>query len=285
MNTWEPGSELRLLGVRLRMRIPAHATGGDYSVVEQLEPPGTGSPPHANSREDIVIAVLEGEVDVYLPGRTVRLTSGASVSVPRNTKHWTRNAGSTESRSLYTFVPGGFENFFVEAAGLGPDPDLEQIAKLSAAFGQEIAPPEDATATGGRMGASTPHEVARLFEERFNAGDLDGMLDLYEQGAVLSPQPGSPVVDGAALRGALEQLLDTGATLELGESTVMRADGIALVIHDGHLSGVKGSDGSDVDMAARSSDVLRRQPDGTWRIVIDNPWGTAVPDSDGGSER
>ena len=26
--------------------------------------------------------------------------------------------------------------------------------------------------------------------------------------------------------------------------------------------------------AANDADVLRRQADGTWRFVIDNPWGT-----------
>lgn len=272
MNTWEADSELEVMGVRLRMSLPAHATGGDYSVVEQLEPPGAGSPPHANSREDI-IAVLDGDVDVYLPDTTVRLTPGTSISVPRNTRHWTRNAGSTQSRSLYTFMPCGFEGFFVEVAGLGPNPDLEQVARISARYGQEIAPPEDRGEAGGRA-AATAQEIPRLFEERFNAGDLDGLLELYERDAVLIPQPGAPPVSGAALRQALERFLQTGATLTLGGPRVIQADGIALVIHDGHLSGIKAEDGSVIDMTSRSSDVVRRQRDGTWRIVIDNPWGT-----------
>jgi hypothetical protein len=29
-----------------------------------------------------------------------------------------------------------------------------------------------------------------------------------------------------------------------------------------------------VRLEARNADVLRRQQDGTWRFVIDNPWGT-----------
>jgi ketosteroid isomerase-like protein len=29
-----------------------------------------------------------------------------------------------------------------------------------------------------------------------------------------------------------------------------------------------------VHLEARNADVLRRQIDGTWRFVIDNPWGT-----------
>jgi len=31
---------------------------------------------------------------------------------------------------------------------------------------------------------------------------------------------------------------------------------------------------NNVDIVGKSADVLRQQPDGTWRFVIDNPWGT-----------
>ena len=156
------------------------------------------------------------------------------------------------------------------------DPDLEKVAQISARYGQEIAPPEGRSETGGgKVAATTPQEIPRLFEERFNAGDLDGLLELYEKDAVLIPQAGAPAVAGATLRQALEQVLQTGAKLELGESRVIQADAVALVIHDGRLSGVKAPDGSIVDITSRSSDVVRRQHDGTWRIVIDNPWGTA----------
>jgi len=29
-----------------------------------------------------------------------------------------------------------------------------------------------------------------------------------------------------------------------------------------------------VTLTGRNGDVLRRQSDGSWRFVIDNPWGT-----------
>jgi ketosteroid isomerase-like protein len=35
-----------------------------------------------------------------------------------------------------------------------------------------------------------------------------------------------------------------------------------------------GPDEEPVRLTANNADVLRRQPDGTWRFVIDNPWGT-----------
>ena len=271
-------SELDVMGVRLRVVVASDTTGGAYSVVEQLDRPGGGSPPHANSREDIAIAILDGNVDVHLPDATVSLAPGQSISVPRNTRHWTRNTGSGRSRTLYTFLPGGFEGFFVEVAGLGADPDLEQVAAIAAGYGQEIAPPEEdgLGSHPARMGtAETAVEIPRLFEERFNAGDVDGMLELYESEAALIPQPGSAALHGKeALRRALGGLLATGAKLELKESRVIQAGDVALMIHDGHLAGGTAPDGSAIDMTSRSSDVVRRQPDGTWRIVIDNPWGT-----------
>ena len=33
-------------------------------------------------------------------------------------------------------------------------------------------------------------------------------------------------------------------------------------------------DGNEIPMQGKGTEVLRRQPDGNWRCVIDNPWGT-----------
>ena len=44
-----------------------------------------------------------------------------------------------------------------------------------------------------------------------------------------------------------------------------------------------GPDGAQVEVSGQSSDVLRRQADGTWKIAIDNPWGTTVLGGDDAS--
>jgi ketosteroid isomerase-like protein len=36
-------------------------------------------------------------------------------------------------------------------------------------------------------------------------------------------------------------------------------------------------DGSPVELAGRSAEVVRRQPDGSWRYVIDHPFGSDQP--------
>lgn len=42
------------------------------------------------------------------------------------------------------------------------------------------------------MGASCPSKASKLFEERFAAGDLDGLVDLYENGALFTGNPDGP---------------------------------------------------------------------------------------------
>jgi hypothetical protein len=51
--------------------------------------------------------------------------------------------------------------------------------------------------------AKTPEDVDRLFEERINAGDLDGVLALYEPGATLV-LPEGDITDVAAFRDATQ---------------------------------------------------------------------------------
>jgi ketosteroid isomerase-like protein len=51
---------------------------------------------------------------------------------------------------------------------------------------------------------------------------------------------------------------------------------VALVRAAWHLNGVA-ADGRRLEGRGRSSEVLRRQSDGTWRYAIDHPYGADAP--------
>ena len=124
------------------------------------------------------------------------------------------------------------------------------------------------------MPARTPEEVAQLWAESFTAGDLEALVELYEADATLVPQPGEVVTGVGAIREVLSALLATEPTFNLEARKVLHTGDIALSFADWTLSGT-GPDGEAIEMAAQTSDVLRRQGDGTWRFVIDNPFGSA----------
>jgi quercetin dioxygenase-like cupin family protein len=139
----QPEGEFEVMGLTIRIVASSEDTGGAYAITEDVYRPGKGSPPHANTREDITVTAVQGRVEVALPDGPVSLDAGGSLHIPRGTRHWVRNAGSQPSKALYTFVPGGFEGFLTEVAALGVAPDLDQVAKIGASYGMEIAPPEE----------------------------------------------------------------------------------------------------------------------------------------------
>lgn len=124
------------------------------------------------------------------------------------------------------------------------------------------------------MYAKTPAEVHRLFTEAFLAQDLDRLLSLFEPGATLVPQPGQPVSGAAAICQALAEFLALKGEFTMEPAQVIQTEEIALVCSRWRLVGTA-ADGSRVELVGQTSDVVRRQSDGRWLLVIDSPFGVA----------
>ena len=119
----------------------------------------------------------------------------------------------------------------------------------------------------------TPGEVLNSVVEGINTGDLDSLMTLYEADACFASQPGQLAKSPESVRQSLRSFIDLKGRLDLKVKRVLQASDLALVTTEWSFSGT-GPDGNPVNMAAKSADVLRLQADGTWRFVIDNPWGT-----------
>jgi uncharacterized protein (TIGR02246 family) len=58
-----------------------------------------------------------------------------------------------------------------------------------------------------REGAREPEDITRLFVERANAGDAEGLAALYEPDAVVAHPPGRTTVGRDAIRKLYEQMV------------------------------------------------------------------------------
>lgn len=116
----------------------------------------------------------------------------------------------------------------------------------------------------------SPQELMSRFGERVAARSLDALVAMYEPSAVFAPKPGVVHTGLVAIRRALGELLELSPVMETRVREVHQADDVALVIVDWNLRGTA-PDGSLVTQSGRSADVLRRQSDGTWRVLIDHP--------------
>jgi uncharacterized protein (TIGR02246 family) len=120
------------------------------------------------------------------------------------------------------------------------------------------------------MAPRTPEECDALFERHVNAGDLDALVALYEPDATLVAAPGERAVGHAAIREALAPLLAAKARITMHVVRVERAGDDLAALYNDWTSRATGPDGTAVEMAGKAVEVVRRQPDGTWRFAIDD---------------
>jgi uncharacterized protein (TIGR02246 family) len=123
------------------------------------------------------------------------------------------------------------------------------------------------------MSTATPEQVLDSIVTGINSGDLDSLMPLYESDAAFVPEPGNLAHGPAGIGESLNGFISMNGTLDLEVKRVLEVDDLALVVGVWTFEGT-GPDGEPVELAAKNADVLRRQDDGTWRFVIDNPWGT-----------
>jgi uncharacterized protein (TIGR02246 family) len=122
------------------------------------------------------------------------------------------------------------------------------------------------------MSIHRPEEMHALFNRRFNEGDLEGLVALYESNAKLVPQPGQEVQGHEAIRTALQGFLALKPRMDLKTRYVLEVGNTAVLSGQWKLTG-RGPDGLAVEMSGKSVEVLHRQPDGTWLYALDLPFG------------
>ena len=121
----------------------------------------------------------------------------------------------------------------------------------------------------------TPLDTVNDLIRAINVGDLAAAVELYEPEAILVAQPGQLARGRAQVREALAGFVAMRATLTSEVQQVLEADSLALYLARWSLRGTN-SGGDPVVLRGESTDILRRQADGRWLIVIDDPWGTQL---------
>jgi uncharacterized protein (TIGR02246 family) len=118
-----------------------------------------------------------------------------------------------------------------------------------------------------------PEDVHPYISRAISTGDIDGAMRLYVADAVFVPKPGTSVQGHEAIRASLSEFMQLNLPIKTTHKQILVSGDVALLISDWIIEG-NGPDGKPVKMTGTSSDVVRRQADGTWLVMIDNPFGT-----------
>ena len=122
------------------------------------------------------------------------------------------------------------------------------------------------------MSPHKPEDWPRLFEKHLNAGDIEAVVSLYESEARLVPRFGETVVGRDAIRRILARMISANTRLHSRVAKAITVGDIALLNTDFEGTTLDESR-KTVAVYHKAVEVLRRQPDGTWKLIIGDPNG------------
>jgi uncharacterized protein (TIGR02246 family) len=121
------------------------------------------------------------------------------------------------------------------------------------------------------MQLDNPEETVNASEAAINAGNIERIVSLYEPEALFISAPGQVASGSEAIRETFAGLLAAKPRFELKVASIRRVGDIALEFFEWKFEG-SGLDGYPMALSGTGSAVLRRQEDGRWLYVIDNPF-------------
>ncbi|MFC5757519.1 MULTISPECIES: YybH family protein [unclassified Rhizobium] len=118
------------------------------------------------------------------------------------------------------------------------------------------------------MLARRPEDVDALFFDAMNRADLETCVALHEPDARWYMDAGRTARGRAEIGEALKQFLAFRPRFSFRVKALPDEEGAtAMLVSDWEMAGTD-ADGKPVRMAARSTEVVRRQADGTWLYAI-----------------
>ena len=110
-----------------------------------------------------------------------------------------------------------------------------------------------------------------MFAEFVGAGDLDGLVGLYEPEAQYIERDGTVRCGPEDIRRVLARLTSSPTTLDVRIVRIVEAGGIAVVYNDWSLRTTVG--GTVVQRAGKAIEIVRRNANGGWLFAVDDPFG------------
>ena len=117
-----------------------------------------------------------------------------------------------------------------------------------------------------------PHAMNQTFARAFNSHDLNNLMALYEDNAILRIDSEKTFTGKAAIAAELGKLLQLPGEMYSHNNFCTEHGDIALLRAD---HAIVGADGTSI-LSGSSSEIVRRQPDGTWLYIIDHAMGATL---------
>lgn len=120
----------------------------------------------------------------------------------------------------------------------------------------------------------TPADWPREFTDHLNVGELDSVMALYEPQASLVQRSGETLIGRDKIRPVLAELVRTKTRLDYRVVRVITVDDVAVLYTDFQGTTLDAA-GEPLAIVNHAVEVLRRQSDGSWKLIVGDPNGRA----------
>jgi|GEM_PF-416330 Ketosteroid isomerase homolog len=123
-----------------------------------------------------------------------------------------------------------------------------------------------------------PHLMNEIFVKAYNSGDVSNINLLFEKDAVVVRPNGSVIQGVDAYTQEHQNLVKIGGVMtSINKSCIIHND-IALLNAEWEIK-TKNEQGEPITISSVSTEIVRKQSDGSWLYIVDNPFSAWVAPS------
>lgn len=111
-------------------------------------------------------------------------------------------------------------------------------------------------------------DVHAALANAFNTGNVITVMNMYDTDGIIVPEPGKPVSGKEQFEQAIKGILSIPGKMEIKTVYCMRKDDIAVGRSEWSIT-----DNGEVKISAKGIEVMKQQPDGGWKIIVDHAFG------------
>jgi len=111
-------------------------------------------------------------------------------------------------------------------------------------------------------------DVHSALAAAFNTGDINAVLQVYDANGVIVAEPGNPVAGKEKFEAAVKAILAIKGKMEIKTVYCLQSGDTAVGRSEWSIT-----EGTETKVSARGVEVMKRQADGVWRVIIDHAFG------------
>lgn len=111
-------------------------------------------------------------------------------------------------------------------------------------------------------------DVHATLAAAFNTGNVATVLNMYDYNGIIVPEPGKPTSGKEKFEEAIQGILAIKGKMEIKTVYCLQAGNVAVGRSEWNIT-----DGSEVKIRSKGIELMKQQPDGTWKVVIDHAFG------------